>query len=255
VSVGDDVLGRRVTPGCVTVRVLERTDGGWAAQLMAGRRELYREFSPVFWKPRRGVVDVHARFLGEQLSRPDVVALRTEGGFIVAEQHGPEGLVDDFAVATEDSWTNDGAELLCAAWQHFVGRGVTSMRVVSAQADLAKVAMLVSCRLRLVEQWWVRPCRAAAPSAVSLGPVERSGFTGVLTAAPPVYDPGGPVLFIKGADPDTTVTEFEDEAAKLGAAVVVVSAEPDAHREPELRSHGFTVASQWYRGQPHRTGH
>lgn len=50
---------------------------------------------------------------------------------------------------------------------------------------------------------------------------------------------------------DTDLSVLEDEAARMGSVLVVMPTEPDSDRERALQDRGWTVASQWYLGQPH----
>ncbi len=221
----------------------------WAAELMASRREVYATYSPVFWRPRRGVTDRHAAFLGRQLQSPDSVALRTDHGFIIGQLREDEGFVDDFAIDVDGSWADDGRELLQEAWDQLAVRGAGAMRVVSAQADEPKVEMLIAVGLRLVEQWWVKPVEAIDAAGVSPGRIEGTGFSGILGPAPPVYEPGGPVLLADRIAAGADLSVIEAEAARMGSVLVVMPTEPGTKRERELRHRDWTVASQWYVGQ------
>ncbi len=125
-----------------SVRDLLIEDCEWAAELMERRRQVYARYSPVFWRPARGVTDGHAAFLAEKVSRGSSVALRTDRGFLIGDLRGAEGLIDDFAVEADDDWALHGAALLCSAWPALVNRGAERLRVVSAPADEPKVAML-----------------------------------------------------------------------------------------------------------------
>lgn len=128
----------------MTVRDLVAGDVGWAAELMAARRQVYSTYSPVFWRPRRGVTAPHAQFLERQIQDPDSTSLRTGHAFIIAQLRDREAFVDDFAVDGDGTWADDGCELLTAAWDRLCPRGVSAARVVTARADEPKVAMLVA---------------------------------------------------------------------------------------------------------------
>jgi hypothetical protein len=149
-------------------RMLAPEDAPWAAALMAERRELYASYSPVFWRPARGVTGLHARFIRRQIEDAANVAVRTEHGFLIAQPRAGEGFVDDFAVDSAGTWRDDGAALLLA----------------DTVADDADPAVL------------------------------------------------------------------EHEAAALGAVLAVVPAPPRSDRGQRLARRGWTVASQWYLGQP-----
>ncbi len=236
-------------PLVVTVWTLEADDISWAAELMDNRRKDYARYSPVFWRPRSGITSRHAGFLHHQAQTPSNVGLRTDHGFIIAQQRQDEGFVDDFAVDAEGTWAATGRELLHGAWNQLVVRGVTVMRVVTAKADQAKVEMLVGGGLRLAEQWWVKPLETTGPGAAP-GRTSGTSFSGILGPAPPVYDPGGPVLLADRVTDDVDLTVLEREAAAMGAVLAVVPTKPAAEREQQLHQRSWTVASQWYVGRP-----
>ncbi len=103
--------------------------------------------------------------------------------------------------------------------------------------------------MRCSSQWWVKPVETTRRAAGS-GRVEGAGFSGLLGPAPPVYDPGGPVLLAEHLEPGVELAAFEREAAGLGAVLVVVPAPPGDQREQEFRQRSWTAASQWFVGKP-----
>ena len=218
---------------------------------MEQRRQVYARYSPVFWRPARDVTGAHARFLRRQVSSDANVALRTGHGFIIAERRASEGLVDDFAVDRSGSWDDDGAALLLAAAEQLAGAGVDAMRVVTAHADQPKVRLLSSMSLRVVEQWWVKELRPAGQAA-GYGRVQGPGFTGTFGPAPPVYDPGGPVLLADRVKDDADIAVLEREAAALGAVLAIVPAPPASARSADLQQASWSVAPDWYLGWPVR---
>jgi hypothetical protein len=257
------------SPDGAAVREMTEDDASWAAALMERRRQVYASYSPVFWRPRPGVTGFHARFLRRLISAPDHVALRGEHGFIIGQRRSGQGFVDDFAVEQTGSWDTDGAELLLAAWQRLSASGCTTMRVVTANADTAKSGMLRGLSLRLAEQWWVHEltpanrataaqppanrATAAQPPAnqAASGRVSGTGFSGTLGPAPPVYDPGGPVLLADSLDAGADLGMAGREASVLGAVLLIVPAAPGTPRSAELdRTPGWNAASDWYDGQP-----
>ncbi len=231
------------------VRDLTAADAGWAAAVMAARREVYASYSPVFWRPRRGITDRHARFLGRQVQDKGSIALRTDHGFLIAQRRDGEGFVDDFAVDGEGTWADDGLALLSTAWDRLSAQGIRDLRVVTAQADEPKVAMLVATGLRLVEQWWVKPVEPRDGPGAPAGRVDGPGFSGLLGPAPPVYDPGGPVLLTDRVAVDADLTVIEDEAARMGSVLVVIPTKPGSDRERACQHGGWNVASSWYLGE------
>jgi hypothetical protein len=120
---------------------------------------------------------------------------------------------------------------------------------VTAHADEDKCALLAALCLELAEQWWVRELEPAGEHPP--GPVTGTGFAGLLESAPPVYDPGGPVLQVSDLADDADLAEVEREAAGLGAVLLIVPAVPGSWRSDRVAScPGWTGASDWYLGRP-----
>jgi hypothetical protein len=86
------------------------------------------------------------------------------------------------------------------------------------------------------------------------GTVRGSRFVGHLGPAPPVYDPGGPVLLVRQIDPAAPLGELEQQASAWGAVLVIVPEVPSGPRVHELIANGYEVASQWFVGIPEELG-
>jgi len=242
-SVPGDGWSNRVTE-------MSAGDAQWAAGLMEKRRRDYERYSPVFWRPAEGVVGLHEQFLRDRITAATTVAFRTGHGFIIGEQRGPKGFVDDFAIEPPGAWDSDGAALLLAAADRLAAAdGVATVVVVTAHADRAKNGMLASLSLTLAEQWWVRALPPLGPAAAP-GRLRGPGFSGELGPAPAVYDPGGPVFRNDRAGEHTDVDAIEVAAAAHGAVLAVLPTAPDTVREQQLRQKGWHVASDWYAGIP-----
>jgi hypothetical protein len=230
-------------------------DAAWAAELMERRRQEYARYSPVFWRPAAGVTDLHRRFLARVIAHERVIALRSPHAFVICQRRGAEGVVDDFAVQPPGTWADDGAVLLRALAERLAqAGGASALRVVTANADRPKVAMLEALSLTLAEQWWVRPLKPApaGPEGATVLPerVDGPGFSGTLTAAPGVYAPGGPVFQTDRIEPDADLAAVERGAARRGAVLAVIPAVPESALAANLRRGGWTVASDWYLGWP-----
>lgn len=177
-------------------------------------------------------------------------SLRTRHGFIVCQRRDSEGFVDDFTVESPGTWDADGAALLLTAAERLVaGDGVGAVRVVTAHAHEAKAGMLAGLSLSLAEQWWVRELTPTSPPT-ALGRISGPGFSGVLVAAPPVYDPGGPVFDADRVEPGAGLDAIERTAAAAGAVLAVLPAAPGVALTGDLRRRGWHVASDWYVGWP-----
>src|ERR1700691_4763405 len=101
-----------------------------------------------------------------------------------------------------------GGRLLSEAWQRLQLAGARALRVVSAQKDLPKKALLGSAGLSVVEEWWVKPLKSCGHSD-NLGTVQGSRFSGHLGAAFRSTTPGGPVLPVGHMDPGAALVEME----------------------------------------------
>ncbi|MHB8295035.1 MAG: hypothetical protein ACYDH5_10520 [Acidimicrobiales bacterium] len=234
----------------MSVRGLEADGAEWAAKLMEQRRQIYASYSPVFWRPAAGVTGLHAGFIRRLAAKPSNVCLRAEHGFVIGQLRGAECFVDDFALDEEGTWADDGAELLDELWARAASDTVTTMRVVTARADRDKVAMLTAAGLALAEQWWVKPLDPTAASETAAGRVAGPGFSGLLGPAPPVYDPGGPVLLVDRLEHDCDLASVEDQAAAMGAVLAIIPVAIGDDRDHDLAQRDWTVASQWYLGLP-----
>jgi hypothetical protein len=99
-------------------------DLDWVADLAASRRARLAAFAPRFWNPSRDARAVHAGFLGGLIGSPDVMALRSEHGFLFGLPRRSRLLVDDLLIddmvmADEARCPDEGVALLrhaaCAA--------------------------------------------------------------------------------------------------------------------------------------------
>jgi hypothetical protein len=224
----------------MTVRDATGTDVDSMADLFDRKRLEQEAFSPVFWRVAANARNAHRAFIELLVQSPDVLTLvSAEGGALIALDRGDKGwLIDDFAVPTPELWPTTGVELLRVALDR-IGRPVT---VVVAHRDDAKRAALRQAGLQLDEEWWVRP--ADAP----VGDTAHQGHTAALIAAPPVYDPGGPVLMTESVAPDIQAVDgLLAHGAREGAAIVVVPVSAtDEIRRGLLADRGFAIASEWY---------
>lgn len=230
---------------------MQAEDAAWAAGLLEQQRREYARYSPVFWRPAEDATTLHERFLRRQITGESTVALRTREGFILCECRPHEGFVDDFTLTPPRRWDEDGAALLLAAAERLAARGIGTLRVVTAHDDGPKAGLLRSLSLSLAEQWWVHELLPAGPPAPP-GRVSGPGFSGLLTQAPPVYAPGGPVFLADRPAEPAAVTVIAHGATEHGAVLAVIPAAPGTALAAELRRRGWAVASDWYAGRPLR---
>ena len=233
------------------IRPLTSEDAPWMAALMARRREEYERYSPVFWRRASDVEELHARFLRRLVEDPDNIGLRTDRGFVTAVRRGEQYYADDFALERDGSWEVDGRVLLLAVWSDAKRRDASALRVVTAARDVAKVAMLRGAGMAVDVRWWVKPLDVSAPGTAYSGTVDGEGFDATLTAAPPVYNPGGPVVIVNRVDSAVALERAEEKSRDLGAVLVILPIEPSSSKQEEAaRTRGYEVASEFYVGRP-----
>lgn len=231
------------------VRSMVEENAAWAAGLMEDRRAEYEEYSPVFWRRRHGIVPVHGAFLASQIASSGAIALCCDDGFAIATPDGEQYYVDDFAVL-DNRWQDVGRALLLGVWEEAEPRGAVALRVVTACLDQPKVAMLSAMGLQLWQQWWVKPLVPISVAGVDTGVLEGDGYRIVRGAAPPVYDPGGPVGLLQYFEGKDALTAAESAAAQNGLVLLIAPLGSSHEHEAILSGHGYEVASQFYVGVP-----
>jgi hypothetical protein len=154
-------------------------------------------------------------------------------------------VVDDMAMERDVYWPLDGEKLLRMAGM--VGR----LRFVCPVPEFPRASAATAVGLAVAESWWHRDLMVVSsdlPHEVEPG-VRVDGAVGCLVPAPPVYEPGGPVLLVTSlTDPDA-LSVIEGEAAQRGAPVSVVSQRPDDQELAKLlRSAGYKRTTDFYEG-------
>lgn len=238
--------------GLWVIREMAGADFAWAAHLLARKRAQYRELSPVFWNPALDVDAAHGAFLRSTAGRPEVIALRSDRGFLIGIPTGDRTHIDDFTVDEPEHWQSDGAVLLRSAANLASTTDQPELRVVTARLDRPKRDLLRSMGLRPGSRWWVKELVPAAEPTV-WGSADLDGVPGLIMPSPPVYDPGGPVCLFGNVSATEAVAGAE-AARRAGAVLAIVRREgaPPEH-EPELEAAGFHNPSEFYDGRPTST--
>jgi hypothetical protein len=219
------------------------------AGLMEDRRAEYEVYSLVFWRRQRGILPAHAAFLASQVASSEAIALCCDDGVAIATRDGEQYYVDDFAVV-DNQWQDVGGALLIAVWEGAQRRGARALRVVTARLDQPKVAMLSAMGPRVQQQWWVKPLARIAVEGANPGVLESDGYRIVRGAAPPVYDPGGPVGLLQHFEGEDALTAAESAASQDGLVLLIAPLGSSHKHEAILFGHGYEVASQFYVGVP-----
>ncbi len=201
-------------------RALTLADLDWVTGLAAARRARLAPFAPRFWNPSRGARAAHERFLGGLIDSPNVMSVRTEHGFLFGQPRQGQVVVDDMTMEDDACWPDEGVALL-----RYANRHSAALRFVCPVPERARADAARSLGLTVTESWWHRDL--AVP--VTGPPVTGLGEDCRLVPAPPVYDPGGPVLLVTRVPDAASLAGAEQAAAARGATVSVVSQDPADH--------------------------
>jgi len=221
------------------VRPLELTDLDWILDLSARRRERLARSAPTFFRPALEARSRHREFLRHQLRDHGVVSLRTDRGFVVAAPRDRLLDVDDLVLEDDALWSHDGAALLRAV------NGSGDLRFTCPVPESARRRAARDLGMELAESWWHRDLVAAPATPAGEAVLDLPGAAGRLVAAPPVYDPGGPVLLVSAVDDSSALAAIEAAAAARGAVVSVVTRTP-AQPTDLLAATGYARTTDFY---------
>lgn len=229
------------------VRPLTAADLDWVLDLIEPRRQQLRDHAPRFWNPAPNARELHRRFLGAQIGKPGMVALRSADGFVFAGPRGDGYIIDDLMVAAENLWLTEGVALIRAAVQSH------PVRIVCPVHERGRAGAAESLGLTVSESWWTRdldPLEAGRSEAVA-DEISVDGTSGRLLPAPPVYAPGGPVLIISNVSSPEALAAVERRAECAGAPVAVVPHKVvDQARAELLELAGYRRTTDYYDGRP-----
>ncbi len=226
------------------MRELTLGDLDWVVEITRVRREGLVRHAPRFWNPAADATGRHRAFLAHLIEDPGTTSVRTEHGYLVAPA-GRRRMVDDMVV-THDAWPTEGLELL----RHVIGgpESGAPVRFVVPVAEEDRAAAATAAGLQAVEAWWHRDLPVVEVRAEG-GRVQldAAGTRGRLVPAPPVYDPGGSIVFVSEVESADGLAAVEGEAASRGATVSVVSQRPDdLMRELLLVGAGYEPTTRFY---------
>jgi len=225
------------------VRPLTADDLDWVAQFAGQRRERLVPHAPRFWRPAADAAERHRAFLAHLVADPDAVTLRTEHGYLVGVERAGRLVVDDMQVDPPEHWATEGVRLL----EH--ARASGRLRVVVPVFEREQMDAALTLAVALAEVWWHRDLEPATGlNVVSEDPaVSVDGAVGRLVPAPPVYDPGGPVLLVTSFESVDALTRVQQSAARRGARVAVVTHDPaDTATTVRLVEAGFVVTTHFF---------
>ena len=151
-------------------------------------------------------------YLEHLIEHPDTSGLRTEHGYLLALDRRDHLLVDDFVVTPDEHWPTEGVALL----EH-ARRRPGRLRVVVPAAEVARLEAVQAVGLtRGRDLVAPRPRGSPSPSTRTgeHPDIEVDGARGRLVPAPPIYDPGGPVLLVTELESTDALARIEEVAAR-----------------------------------------
>ena len=194
-------------------------DLDWAVPQLAARRAGLVPFAPVYWRPAPDADQAHRRFLGHVLGSGGGLGFRTDDALMIAAPGGAGVWIIDDAAVPDGRWAETGRLLWHALAREVPGQHV---RFVCPVPERERTHFARHQGLTVQSSWWhVAVNQVRAPTADASPHI--GGATASLVQAPPVYDPGGPVLFLTDVTaPEVALTAARAEAERLGTPVVVV---------------------------------
>ena len=221
----------------VSVDRLQPDDVDWIVDRLDDRRERLVAYAPAYWRPAPDAKLRHRIFIEYLLAEAGAVGLRCNDGLLLSQPRGSGWLVDD-AVVAEDKWEADGAEL----WAALVDSVSGPMRWVCPASEPQRRAFVTARGFDLAESWWHREVDVPVTAVDVAEQVNVVGASARLVQAPPVYAPGGPILFLTAVSRrHVALGSAVTQAPRLGSPVIVVSQSPgDSELATELTAAGFT---------------
>ncbi len=221
-------------------------DVDWIVRVLMQRREPLVQFAPVFWRLAPDAPANHRAFIEYLLSEGGAKVYRTDDSVLIAVPRGAGWLVDDAYVPGSDWATGDGRALWNTLDREAHGAQV---RFVCPTYEKDRAEFGRSAGLTINESWWLMelPSTSGGDAGVR---VPLPGAEAITVAAPPVYDPQGPILFLPALnDSRTALPAAVAKAPQLGCPAIVVNqvAGDDALAEA-LSETGFRQHCDYYTG-------
>jgi hypothetical protein len=225
------------------VRRLAQDDLDWAVELTRERRERLAPHAPRFWRPAADATERHRAFLAHLIDDAATLCLRSEHGYLVALNPGDYLLVDDMVVEPAEHWADEGVAMLRQV------AALSPVRFVVPAFESERLDAALDLGLEPAEIWWHRDLEPGTGlNVVSEDPrLSVAGVEARLVPAPPVYDPGGPILLATSVDSVDALRGAEQSAARRGATVSVVTQQPaDQPLAEVLTAAGYTLTTYFF---------
>lgn len=228
-----------------SVRELSVADLPWVLEVTAQRRAALVPHAPRFWRSADDAAEKHRVHLGRLINDPAARSLRTDHGYAIGMASPPRLIIDDMVV-DENHYQNEGIALLQAIAAN------SDVRFVCPTFETQRAELARNVGLTVVESWWHRDLEEAESTAAHHIPEDLNvdGTHGRLVSAPPIYDPGGPVLFVTKLRSASALREIELRAAKDGATVSVIAVKADDNSVERLaRDNGYRRTTDFFEGR------
>jgi hypothetical protein len=203
----------------VEVRPLTVDDLDWAVAVLARRRAALVPYAPVYWRAAPSAAEVHRTYLRHLITEAGGLSFRTDEALLIAVP-GRHGWTIDDAAVPDGGWDAVGRQL----WAAFAAKAAgDAVRFVCPTPEFERLEFAVGLGLEVAESWWhLEVTQSAGGNGVRTPEVD--GATVEYVQAPPVYDPGGEILFLRQVtDPARALASAQFRAAAQGNPLVVVS--------------------------------
>ncbi len=233
----------------MTVTVATSTDLDWILALLARRRRSLVEYAPLFWQPAPDARNNHRAFLDHLLTEGGARAYRTDQSVLIATPRGAGWLVDDAHIDTQPWAPGDGRDL----WNAFAADCHGSeVRFVCPAYEPVRADFARGAGLTCAESWWLAELTDSGGGRAG-AQITVPGADAITVAAPPVYAPPGPVLFLPApTDVTLALPAALTTARELGCAAVVVNVpHGDDDSAGSLMNAGFRRHCDYFTGTVH----
>ena len=152
------------------IRAAESRDVNSMVPLSRTKRQRYSRYSPVFWKPAQDAEEQQKGFFEYLLGQADTQILVAEEsgqivGFIIGQIRNPPPVydpggkacvIDDFAVASDERWSDVGENLKSELEKVCRSLGVKLTVTVCGEKDIPKRGFIWSRGEEIASEWYIK---------------------------------------------------------------------------------------------------
>jgi hypothetical protein len=230
----------------MSVRAVTPDDLDWIVAVLAERRKPLVSKAPIFWRPAEHAAQFHRAFLAKLLTQAGARGYRTDTAVLIAAPRKHGWVIDD-AYVPDERWADPAA---LALWTAFAADCSGDLvRFVCPVYEQERGAFARRAGLTVAESWWLMELPGSEGGQAGLN-IDLPGAAAFTTAAPPVYAPPGPMLFLSDvAEPQSAIPAAVPEALRRRCAGIVVSQHPDdSALAAKLDDIGFRQHCDYYTG-------